>query len=75
MTERFVYLEKLTEFSAILREEGLRVGPGETADACAVLTELGLEDRGTVKAALCAVYAKSSAEQAAFRRASSSPGT
>ena len=69
MTERFVYLAKLTEFSAILREEGLRVGPGETADACAVLTELGLEDRGTVKAALCAVYAKSSAEQAAFRRA------
>ena len=34
-----------------------------------MLTELGLEDRGAVKAALCAVYAKSSAEQAAFRRA------
>ena len=69
MTERFVYLEKLTEFSAILRQEGLAVGPGETADACAVLTAMGLEDRGTVRAALCAVYAKSGAEQTAFRRA------
>ena len=36
----FVYLEKLTEFSALLRQEGLAVGPQETADACRVLEAL-----------------------------------
>lgn len=64
-----VYLEKLTEFSALLRQEGLAVGLQETADACAVLEAFGLEDRETVRAALRAVYAKSQQEQAAFSRA------
>ena len=29
-----VYLEKLAEFSAMLRSQGLAVGTQETADAC-----------------------------------------
>lgn len=61
-----VYVEKLTEFSALLRQEGLTVGPQETADACAVLDVLDLTDRSTVRDALRAVYAKSRQEQAAF---------
>ena len=64
-----VYLEKLTEFSALLRREGLAVGPGETADACALLAELDLTDRDTVRWALRAVYAKSREEQIRFDRA------
>ena len=64
-----VYIEKLAEFSALLRQEGLAVGLQETADACAVLDAFGLEDRETVRAALCSVYAKSQQEQAAFGRA------
>ena len=64
-----VYLEKLAEFSALLRQEGLPVGLQETADACEILSCLDLGDRGTVRAALQAVYAKSREEQAAFQRA------
>ena len=63
------YVEKLTEFSALLRQEGLTVGPQESADACAVLEAFGLHDRETVRDALRAVYAKSRQEQAAFDRA------
>ena len=64
-----VYLEKLAEFSALLRQEGLPVGVQETADACEILSCLDLGDRETVRAALQAVYAKSREEQAAFQRA------
>ena len=64
-----VYLEKLAEFSALLRQEGLPVGLQETADACEILSCLDLGDQGTVRAALQAVYAKSREEQAAFQRA------
>ncbi len=63
------YLEKLAEFSALLRREGLAVGPQETADACEILACLDLGCRGTVRAALQAVYAKSREEQAVFQRA------
>jgi len=64
-----VYVEKLAEFSALLRQEGLAVGLQETADACKLLSELNLEDRGTVCLALRTVYAKSREEQAVFQRA------
>ena len=64
-----VYVEKLAEFSALLRQEGLPVGLQETADACEILSCLDLGDRETVRAALQAVYAKSREEQAAFQRA------
>ena len=64
-----VYLEKLAEFSALLRQEGLAVGLQETADACQILSSLDLTDRETVRWALQAVYAKSREEQSAFQRA------
>lgn len=64
-----VYLEKLAEFSALLRSEGLAVGIQETADACQLLSELNLDERDTVRLALQAVYAKSREEQAIFQRA------
>ena len=62
-----VYLEKLAEFSAMLRAEGLAVGTQETADACEILTALDLSDRETMRLALQAVYAKSREEQAIFQ--------
>lgn len=64
-----VYVEKLAEFSALLRQEGLAVGLQETADGCKLLSELALEDRETVRLALQAVYAKTREEQSVFQRA------
>lgn len=64
-----VYIEKLSEFSALLRQEGLTVGLQETADACEVLELFGLEDKSTVRDALRAIYAKSQGELTAFDRA------
>lgn len=64
-----VYLEKLAEFSSLLRQEGLSVGIQETVDAAQILSCLDLTDRETVRGALQAVYAKSREEQAVFRRA------
>ncbi len=63
------YIEKMTEFSDLLRQMGLTVGLQETMDACAVLEEFGLEDRETIKAALRAVYAKSHDELFTFDQA------
>lgn len=64
-----VYLEKLSEFSALLRQEGLPVGVQETTDACEILAALDLTSRTAVRGALQAVYAKSREEQAVFQRA------
>ncbi len=64
-----VYVEKLTEFSGLLRQEGLAVGAQETADALRLLSDLPLTDRETVRSALRAVYAKSRTEQETFDRA------
>ena len=63
-----VYLEKIAEFSALLRREGLAVGLQETADACEILTMLDMSDRDGVRLALQAVYAKSREEQTVFQR-------
>ena len=68
MADPGVYLEKLSAFSRMLHLEGLTVSPQETADACKVLIELGLEDRQQVKTALRMVYAKSREEQVSFDR-------
>ena len=68
MADPGVYSEKLSYFSRMLRREGLTVGPQETADACAILVALGLEDRENVKTALRTVYAKSREEQLTFDR-------
>lgn len=64
-----VYVEKLSAFSALLREEGITAGMQETADACTILSVLPLDDRTTVRDALCAVYAKTREQQLAFYRA------
>ena len=68
MVEPVIYLEKISAFSRMLRLEGLAVGPQETADACRILSVLGLEDRQQVKTALRTVYAKSREEQGTFDR-------
>lgn len=68
MAEPGVYLGKMSAFSRMLRLEGLSVGPKETADACSVLTVLGMEDRQQVKTGLRTVYAKSREEQEVFDR-------
>ncbi len=68
VVEPGIYLEKIAQFSSLLRREGLIIGTRETEDACRVLLALGLEDRALVKAALRTVYAKSKEEQGAFDR-------
>ena len=68
MVEPGVYLEKLSWFSRLLREEGLTVGTQETIDAGKILVSLGFEDREQVKTALRTVYAKSREEQNLFDR-------
>ena len=66
MVEPIVYLEKLSDFSRLLRLRGLSVSPRETADAAQMLTVLGMGDRERVKTALRTVYAKSREEQLTF---------
>jgi uncharacterized protein with von Willebrand factor type A (vWA) domain len=68
MADPGIYLEKLSLFSRFLRDEGLIISPGETADAAKILTELGFQDREQVKTALRTVYAKSRTDQLAFDR-------
>ena len=68
MAEPSVYLEKVSAFSRMLRLEGLTVGHRETADACQLITVLGLEDRELIKTALRTVFAKSREEQETFDR-------
>lgn len=66
MAEPIIYLEKLSDFSRLLRLKGLSVSPKETADAAQMLTVLGMADREQVKTALRTVYAKSREEQLTF---------
>ena len=63
-----VYVEKMSAFSRLLHMEGLCISPQETADACRILIEFGMEDRETVRIALKTVYAKSREEQTIFDR-------
>jgi len=63
-----VYLEKITEFSRLLRREGLTVGIQEMMDAAELLSKIDLEDREFVRLSLQTVFAKSQNEQAAFSR-------
>lgn len=68
MDDKEIYLEKLSRFSAILRQEGLTTSPRDTADAAQLLTALGMESRDTVKIILRTVYARSREEQLIFDR-------
>ena len=68
MDDTGVILEKLSAFSRMLRLQGLIVSPQETADASALLTKMGFDDRQQVKTALRTVFAKSREDQLAFDR-------
>ena len=68
MTDTGVYLEKLSLLGRLLRDEGMQVSTAETADACRILTELGMTEREVVRTALRTVYAKSREEQERFDR-------
>jgi uncharacterized protein with von Willebrand factor type A (vWA) domain len=64
-----ISIENLVLFSKVLREAGIKAGIEETMDATRVIELLGLEDRETVRTALCSVYAKSKSEQLRFYNA------
>ena len=66
MDKHTVYLEKMSAFGRLLRQEGLAVSPRETEDACRILIALGLADRQQVKTALRTVFAKSREQQLTF---------
>lgn len=66
MLDTTVYLEKITLFGKLLRNEGIVISPKENADACSILAGLDMSDRPTVKTALRTVYAKSREDQIKF---------
>ncbi|MCQ2406310.1 MAG: VWA domain-containing protein [Oscillospiraceae bacterium] len=66
MTDPEVYLEKLSDFSRMLRLKGMAVSPRETEDAAKLLTIMGMAEREQVKTALRTIYAKSREEQLNF---------
>lgn len=66
MDDSTVYLEKLSQFSRMLKQKGLGVSIRETEDAAKMLTIVGMEDRTMVKSVLCSVFAKSREEQILF---------
>ncbi len=68
MDDPGIYLEKLSLFSRLLRQEGLIISPNETADASRILISLGFDNREQVKSALRTVYAKSREDQRSFDR-------
>jgi uncharacterized protein with von Willebrand factor type A (vWA) domain len=60
--------DRLVDFVALLRQNGLRVSPGETVDAAKAIGLVPLEDRGLVRAALSATLVKRGADAALFDR-------
>lgn len=68
MGDPSVYLEKLAQFTQMLRLEGLDVGHKDTSDAASILVSIGLADRDMVKTALRTVYARSKEDQSVFDR-------
>lgn len=61
--------ENVVRFVDALRHYGLKPGLAEVLDAMTMLETLGLEDRGAVKAALGALFAKSEVEMARYHYA------
>lgn len=59
---------KLTEFVALLRNNGLRTSPPEVADAATAIALTGYGDRRRFRAVLSATLAKSTPDQAVFER-------
>lgn len=59
---------KLTEFIALLRNQGLRVSPPELADAATAISLVGYEQRARFHAALSSTLVKSTADTVIFNR-------
>jgi len=68
MEETTARLEAVTEFTRLLRKEGLSIGSAEQQAAVELLNTIGMEDRTVVRDALQAVLAKSRREQETFTR-------
>ena len=58
--------ERLTGLVRALRGHGIRIGPGETVDAAAVLEVLGLADRERVREGLAAALLRTDGQRAVF---------
>ncbi|KJK59215.1 von Willebrand factor A [Saccharothrix sp. ST-888] len=58
--------ERLTGFVQALRDHGMRIGPGETVDAGAVLAALGLTDRAYIREGLAAALLRADGQRAVF---------
>ncbi len=60
--------DRLSEFATLLRQNGLRVSPGELADASAALGLLGLDNRDLAHAALRSTLVKRGRDAPVFDR-------
>ena len=60
--------DRIIELAALLRQNGLRVSPGEVSDAVGALALLGLDDRATVRAALRSTLVKRGRDAPVFDR-------
>ncbi|GAA0596768.1 VWA domain-containing protein [Streptomyces crystallinus] len=58
--------DRVTGLVRTLRTHGLRIGPGETADAAAALAALGFEDRERIREGLAAALLHSEGQRAVF---------
>ncbi|MEH0632160.1 VWA domain-containing protein [Streptomyces bottropensis] len=58
--------DRLTAFVRALRGHGIRIGPGETVDAAAVLEVLGLTDRERIREGLAAALLRADRQRAVF---------
>jgi hypothetical protein len=57
---------RLVDFVGALREHGIPVGPGKTADAAAAIDVLGLADRDQLRAALAATVLRRAGQRVTF---------
>jgi len=60
--------ERLEDFTALLRQNGLRISPAEVADAAQAALLIGLEDRGAFRGALRATLVKRGQDTPVFDR-------
>jgi uncharacterized protein with von Willebrand factor type A (vWA) domain len=60
---------RIVEFAEVLRQNGLRVSTSEVIDAARATAEVGVENRGRLKAALRSTMAKREMDMEAFDRA------
>src|SRR5438105_11839429 len=60
--------DRLEEFTALLRQNGLRISPAETADAARAALLVGFEDRATFRGALRSTLVKRGQDAPVFDR-------